>query len=135
MGRLAALDFPLTASERQRAAVEALDVQPDDRILELGCGHGVAATLVCEQLGPDGHLLALDRSPKMIEAATSRNAAHVEEGRVTFICASFEHADLEGQSFDKVFGIHFPPADRHDPAGTRERVDALLAPGGIARWF
>jgi len=123
------------ASERQRAAVEALDVQPDDRILELGCGHGVAATLVCDQLGPDGHLTAIDRSPKMIEAATARNAAYVEAGLVTFICASFGDADLDGQSFDKVFGIHFPPADRHAPAGTRERVDSLLAPGGIARWF
>jgi ubiquinone/menaquinone biosynthesis C-methylase UbiE len=125
----------LTASERQRAAVAALDIQPDDQILELGCGHGVAATLVCDQLGPDGHLTAIDRSPKMIEAATARNAAHVEARRVTFICASFEDAGLKGHSFDKVFGIHFPPADRHDPAGTRERVELLLIPGGTARWF
>jgi ubiquinone/menaquinone biosynthesis C-methylase UbiE len=123
------------ASERQRRAVEELDIQPGDRVLELGCGHGVAASLVCDKLGPGGHLTAIDRSPKMIEAASSRNAEHVAAGRATFLCTTFEEANFGDQRFDKVFGIHFPPADRHDPAGTRARVGQLLATNGIARWF
>ena len=123
------------ASERQRRAVEALDIQPSDRVLELGCGHGVAASLVCERLTGGGHLTAIDRSPKMVEAAASRNAEHVAAGRAVFVCTTFEEANLDGQQFDKVFGIHFPPADRHDPEGTRERVASLLAPHGVVRWF
>ena len=123
------------ASERQRRAVEALDVQPGDRVLELGCGHGVAASLVCERLGPEGHLTAIDRSRKMIDAASSRNAEHVQAGLAEFICTTFEEAELSGRRFDKVFGIHFPPADRHDPEGTRTRVEELLAPGGVVGWF
>lgn len=115
--------------------MEALDIQPGDRVLELGCGHGVAASLVCEQLTAGGQLVAIDRSPKMIEAAVARNADHVGAGRAVFICTTFEEADLEGQRFDKVFGIHFPPADRHDPEGTRARVAELLAPDGVVRWF
>jgi len=55
-------------SERLRLVVEQLDLRPDHRILEIGCGHGVAATLVCERL-ETGHLTAIDRSPRMIEAA------------------------------------------------------------------
>jgi len=42
-------------SERLRLVVEQLDLRPDHRILEIGCGHGVAATLVCERL-ETGHL-------------------------------------------------------------------------------
>jgi ubiquinone/menaquinone biosynthesis C-methylase UbiE len=123
------------ASERQRRAVEELDIQPGDRVLELGCGHGVAASLVCNKLGPGGHLTAIDRSPKMIEVASSRNAEHVAAGRATFLCTTFEEAHFGDQRFDKVFGIHFPPADRHDPAGTRARVAQLLAANGVVRWF
>lgn len=127
--------MPGKASQRQADAVEALGVRPGDRVLELGCGHGVAASLVCERLTGGGHLTAIDRSPKMIAAATERNAEHVAARRATFICTTFEDADFGDERFDKVFGIHFPPADRHDPEGTRARVERLLAPGGIVRWF
>jgi ubiquinone/menaquinone biosynthesis C-methylase UbiE len=123
------------ASQRQADAVEALGIQPGDRVLELGCGHGVAASLVCEKLGDGGHLTAIDRSQKMVDAASDRNAGHVAAGRATFLCTTFEEAGFGDERFDVVFGIHFPPQLRHDPDGTRERVERLLAPGGHAHFF
>ena len=123
------------ASQRQADAVEALGIRPGDQVLELGCGHGVAASLVCGRLGDGGRLVAIDRSRKMVDMAGERNAQHVAAGRAEFICTTFEHADFGDRRFDLIFGIHFPPADRHDPDGTRERVQRLLAPGGGVQFF
>jgi ubiquinone/menaquinone biosynthesis C-methylase UbiE len=116
-------------SERLRAAVDRLDVQPDDRILEIGCGHGVAATYVCERLGESGRLTAIDRSPKMIEAAARRNAAWVEAGVAEFLVMELETLDLGERRFDKAFAVRVGLFHR-DPARAQALVEPWLAPGG-----
>jgi SAM-dependent methyltransferase len=81
-------------SERLKAVVHRMAVEPNDRVLEIGCGHGVAATLICERL-EGGRYTAVDRSRKMIDAAARRNAAHVGAGRAEFICATVETVTWE----------------------------------------
>ena len=120
-------------SERLRSIVESLDIRPGDRVLEIGCGHGVAATLVCERLS-EGRLTAVDRSAKMIEAATRRNAEHVASGRAEFLVASLEELDLGGRRFDKVFAVRVGLFHR-DPERARSLVEPWLAPGGQVRAF
>lgn len=44
--------------------------------MELGCGPGVAAALVCRQL-ETGHLLAIDRSAVAVSRTAQRNADRV----------------------------------------------------------
>jgi ubiquinone/menaquinone biosynthesis C-methylase UbiE len=91
-------------SERLRSVVEQLDIRLDDRVLEIGCGHGVAATLVCQRL-ETGHLTAIDRSEKMIRAAARRNAPFVEAGRTEFLVADLEDFDPGERRFDKIFAV------------------------------
>ena len=96
------------ASERFVWAVDALEVRPDDRVLEVGCGHGVAVSLVCERL-TTGEITAIDRSPKMIEMATRRNREHVDVGRAAFEAVALEDADLGDRRFNKIFAFNVAP--------------------------
>jgi ubiquinone/menaquinone biosynthesis C-methylase UbiE len=115
-------------SDRIQSIVEQLGVRPEDRVLEVGCGHGVAATLVCERL-EDGRLTAIDRSPKMIAAAAKRNAAFVEAGKAEFLLADLENLDLGDRRFDLVFAVRVASFDR-EPERAKELVEPWLAPGG-----
>src|SRR3954451_11243839 len=96
------------ASERFVWAVDTLEVRPTDRLLEVGCGHGVALSLVCERL-TTGTITAIDRSPKMIEMATRRNREHLDAGRAALEAIALEHADLDDRRFDKVFAFNVAP--------------------------
>ena len=97
------------ASERFVWAVDTLEVRPADRLLEVGCGHGVAVSLVCERL-TTGTITAIDRSPKMIVAmATRRNREHVDAGRAVLEAVAIEDADLGDRRFDKVFAFNVAP--------------------------
>jgi ubiquinone/menaquinone biosynthesis C-methylase UbiE len=118
-------------SERLRRIVDELGIRPDDRVLEIGCGHGVAATFVCERLD-GGRLTAIDRSPKMIDAAARRNAAYVEAGTAEFLVAALEDADLGDRRFDVVFAVRVGLFHR-EPDRARRLASAHLAPGGRLR--
>jgi ubiquinone/menaquinone biosynthesis C-methylase UbiE len=113
------------ASNRLQWAVDVLVVAPGDRILEVGCGHGVAVSLVCERLD-GGRITGLDRSAKMIEMARRRNEAHAPKAR--FVVASLEQPDLGDEVYDKVFAVHV--AALHRPGAALDAVRRRLVPGG-----
>jgi ubiquinone/menaquinone biosynthesis C-methylase UbiE len=120
-------------SERLHAVVDALDLRPGHRVLEIGCGHGVAATLVCERLD-GGRLTALDRSPKMIAAAARRNAGHVRASVAEFLVGALEDADLGDRRFDRIFAVRVGLFHR-EPERARALAQRWLAPGGTLAAF
>jgi SAM-dependent methyltransferase len=115
--------------ERLRWAVEVLAIDPADRVLEIGCGRGVAVSLICARLD-GGTVTAIDRSATMIDAARQRNAAHVASGRAVLQAVALDAADLPSARFDKILAVNvnlfwLGPATRELSLVTR-----LLAPGG-----
>ncbi len=115
------------AAERLVWAVDTLAIKPTDRLLEIGCGHGVAVSLACEKLD-GGSITAIDRSPKMIAMASKRNAAHVTAGRASFQTVSLHEADFGNARFDKVFAIRVGTFLRGQPARELEVIKTCLAP-------
>lgn len=97
--------MPSETADRLLWAVEMLDIQREDRLLEIGCGHGIAVTLICECLG-SGTITAIDRSDTMIRMATKRNHVCVESGKARFQTASLESADLGDDRFSKIFAVN-----------------------------
>lgn len=114
--------------DRLQRIVDGLGLRPDHRVLEVGCGHGVAADLICRRLD-GGHVVAVDRSPKMIAAATMRNAAHVATGTLELVTGSFEDLDPGDRRFDLLLAVRVGLFHR-EPERARLLAERWLAPGG-----
>jgi SAM-dependent methyltransferase len=118
------------ASERFVWAVDTLEVRPADRLLEVGCGHGVAVSLVCERL-TTGTITAIDRSPKMIEMATRRNREHVDAGRAVLEAITLEEADFGDRRFDKAFAFNVAPFWQQPEAALGAGREHLARDGAV----
>jgi SAM-dependent methyltransferase len=84
--------MPAKIADRFVWAVEMLELSPSDRLLEIGCGSGVAVSLICDRLS-SGRIVAIDRSPAMIRLASKRNRAHLALGKAAFHAAALDEVN------------------------------------------
>ena len=115
--------------ERQRWAVGQMRIAPDDRVLEIGCGRGVAVSLVCQRLG-SGKITAVDRSAAMVRLASQRNRADINAGKAEIRQETFETADLPVGDFDKIFAVNVSLFWLDTKPDQIDHVKRLLAPQG-----
>lgn len=135
-----------TVPERIEWAVGLLGLRSTHQVLEIGCGRGVAAELVCNEIRR-GRYVGIDRSAKAITAAIDRNSVHTESGRAQFRTEALEALDSDGLGkFDRVFAVnvnHFwvSPAEPElalvarllRPAGRLVLAYDPPSPAGIAK--
>lgn len=121
--------------DRIRLAVDALELRPDARVLEVGCGTGVAAELLCARV-PDGHVTALDRSQTAVGHAERRLARWTAAGVADVVERDLARFHGDGRPYDAVLAINVNQFWTGPAEVEVARLDELLADDGAAHlWF
>jgi SAM-dependent methyltransferase len=115
--------------KRSSWVVSLLDVQPDDRVLEIGFGPGLAI-LELSRIAHEGYVCGIDHSDLMVRQARKRNAAGVRRGVVDLRLGSVDALPAFGAPFDKILAVN-----AHlfwgEPDGRLEQLRRLLRPAGL----
>jgi len=106
-GRMAGWVMAHRSSNRRRNAwaVSLLDVQRNDRVLEIGFGPGVAIRELA-RLAADGYVCGLDHSEVMLRQAARRNADAMRRGQVELRLGSVERLPAFEAPFDKILAVN-----------------------------
>jgi SAM-dependent methyltransferase len=113
---------------RNRWAVQLLDVEPSERVIELGCGPGVAIAALATRV-TRGLVVGVDHSEVMIRQARRRNGSAIAAGRVRLIHTPVEKLSISDGPFDAALAVNtvgmWP-----DPTARLREIGRLLRPGG-----
>ena len=137
LGRLAGFIMATRASniERNERTLEFLEIQPSDRVLEIGFGPGVTIQKIAKLLSSgkyesSGKVIGIDHSEEMYRQATVRNAKDIEKGVVELQVASVEKLPELGGGFDKIFSSNVFQF-WEEPTRVFEQLKNVLNPGGL----
>jgi demethylmenaquinone methyltransferase/2-methoxy-6-polyprenyl-1,4-benzoquinol methylase len=112
----------------RRNAVDAAQLRPGMRVLDVATGTGKLALAAAERVGPSGQVVGLDPSGEML--ARARRAASRHAGnQVTFVQADAVALPFADGTFDAVI-IGFGLRNLPDPGAGLREMTRVAAPGG-----
>jgi trans-aconitate methyltransferase len=123
-----------TIPARIRWAVDFMDVQPNDHVLEIGCGPGAGAELICSRL-VSGKLFAIDRSESGVDRTKRRCAKFVEAGRLTVRQIDLATLRVPVKRLTKVFAFNVNLFWVRDCADEVALLHERVLPGGSVYLF
>ena len=115
--------------ERNRWGVTLLGLEPTDRVLEIGCGPGLALQLIAARVA-DGLTIGLDHSPQMAAWARKRNEELIRSGRLEIRCGGLDHLQNTVEPFDKVFSANVVQFF-DEPVDDLRLIRSMMRPGGL----
>jgi len=128
VGRLAGWFMARENRRLNRMAIDWLEVEPDDDVLEIGFGPGHGIALLAEQTAARS-IAGVDPSAEMVHQASARNQTAVAAGRVSLVLGTVAALPFPDASFSRVVVVsnfHIWPS-RAD--GVQE-IYRVLAAGG-----
>ena len=111
-----------------RMIFQTAGIRPGMRVLDLGCGAGDVAFVAAGLVGPDGHVVGVDRSPQALTRARLR-AGQLGLAQVRFVEGDIHDPAPHGP-FDAIVGrlvFNYAP----DPAAVLRSQATVLRPGGL----
>ncbi|WP_374572336.1 cyclopropane-fatty-acyl-phospholipid synthase family protein [Phenylobacterium sp.] len=120
-------EFHLGGRQATAAVGEALELGPDHRLLDIGCGFGGPARHFCARFGCE--VVGLDLTPSFVEAAVALTQRAGLAGRVSFHLGSALDLPFEPETFDRVVMLHVG-MNIADKVGLAHQIRRVLAPGG-----
>jgi len=126
--RMEAIYLTPDVTQQRREVLAALAARPGEHVADLGCGPGLVALALLEQLGPTGRLECLDLSPDMVAIAQQRCAAYpnvrIQTGDVTKL--PYADASVDAVVCTQVYEYV------HDVDLALRELHRVLRPGGRA---
>jgi ubiquinone/menaquinone biosynthesis C-methylase UbiE len=116
---------------RNSWTVGLIDLEHHHRVLEVGCGPGLAL-YACMATLTTGRAIGLDHSAIMIEQARRRLARGITDGRVELILGGLERLPMHSGPFDRVFSINVVQFLGAIPLAVEALTRAVAANGVLA---
>lgn len=115
----------------RRRAIDSLDPDAGERILEIGCGPGRAVGPVSQAVAPGGSVLGLDAAPGMIDRARARIGRADTPSLISLVLGDARSLPIGTDSIDVVYIEEtlelFGPADL---ASVLDECRRVLKPTG-----
>ncbi len=105
VGRLLGHVMAIETASLNSQALELLALQPSDRLLEVGFGHGRTIQLAAAQV-PKGFVAGVDVSEDMVRMANSRRLNLANKSQVELMVGDSRWLPYADASFNKVLSVH-----------------------------
>ncbi|HEY8464433.1 MAG TPA: bifunctional demethylmenaquinone methyltransferase/2-methoxy-6-polyprenyl-1,4-benzoquinol methylase UbiE [Bacillota bacterium] len=112
----------------QKFAVNRIGVQPGSHFLDVCCGTGRITRSLAKKVGPDGKVIGLDLSARMLTVAKSRKLP-ANSGRVCFLQGDAQKLPFAAATFDGAI-ISYGLRNVAAPLQVLREMQRVVKPGG-----